>query len=452
MHHVIPDDRTARFERAHRVCFLALAVAAAIGVMSWTGPTPLSAEMRAQAVEPAGSGADGSDANAVEEAEPGSELRVWLVTAGPGDQVWERYGHNAIRVLDTQTGRDASYNWGIFDFDQVDFIPRFLQGRMLYRMAAFNTDAMLGMYRAANREVLLQELALPPAQKLELLTLAEINARPENAEYVYQYFTDNCSTRVRDLLNTVLDGALEDAMAGRDSGTSFRDNTRRLTQVDPLIYTGMDLLLGSPTDAPISVWEQAFLPLTLQREVRDLSVADGAGGRRPLVANEEVAVEATREPAPTEAPSWLWFFLLLGAALGLFFGQGLAGRLPTWPGRLAAATATLWLTLSGLLGTILVLLLFTDHTFAFWNENLFLFHPVLLLLAPLVLLAGRSEVWLTRARALAGASAGLAIVGLLWQLAPFSVHENAIFLAVALPPLLGVAWGLSKREPEASAG
>ena len=63
--------------------------------------------------------------------EPGSQLRVWLLTTGPGDAVWERFGHNAIRVLDTETGRDAAYNWGVFDFDQVDFVPRFLKGQML---------------------------------------------------------------------------------------------------------------------------------------------------------------------------------------------------------------------------------------------------------------------------------------------------------------------------------
>lgn len=382
--------------------------------------------------------------------EPGSQLRVWLVTAGPGDEVWERYGHNAIRVLDTVSGRDVSYNWGIFDFDQVDFIPRFLQGRMLYRMAAFNTDSMLGMYRAANREVVLQELALTPAEKLELLTLAEINARPENREYVYQYFLDNCSIRVRDLLDTVLDGALESAMGDRDSGTSFRDNTRRLTRVDPLIFTGMDLLLGSPTDAPITVWEQSFLPLTLQREIRGITVVDRAGGQRALVMAEEVVVEATREDAPAEAPSWLWIYLLVGVALGAAFASATAGRTTGWVRGLSLGMAAVWLVVSGLLGTILVLLPFTDHTFAFWNENLFLFHPGLLLMAALVLLAGRNERWHRRARLGAIAVAGFALLGVAWQVMPMSVHANAIFFALALPIHLGIAWGLSQGAPSKS--
>ena len=78
--------------------------------------------------------------------EPGSRLRVWLLTTGPGDAVWERFGHNALRVLDTETGRDVAYNWGIFDFDQVDFVPRFLKGQMLYMMAPFSTAAMVDSY------------------------------------------------------------------------------------------------------------------------------------------------------------------------------------------------------------------------------------------------------------------------------------------------------------------
>ena len=86
---------------------------------------------------------------------PGEDLRVWLVTAGPGHEIWERYGHNALRVLNTRTGRDISYNWGIFDFKQVSFVSRFLQGRMLYRMAAFQTDAMVDMYTNADRRVVL---------------------------------------------------------------------------------------------------------------------------------------------------------------------------------------------------------------------------------------------------------------------------------------------------------
>ena len=177
---------------------------------------------------------------------PGSELRVWLVTVGAGEAVWERFGHNALRVLDTSTGEDVSYNWGIFDFNQVDFIPRFLKGQMLYMAAPFHTGPMVEAYARTGRRIVMQELALSPAQRVVLRDLAARNVLPENREYFYDYFLDNCSTRVRDVLDQVLGGALARRYAGAPTGTSFRYHIRRLTRSDPLLFTGMDVLLGMP--------------------------------------------------------------------------------------------------------------------------------------------------------------------------------------------------------------
>ncbi|MDX1494497.1 MAG: DUF4105 domain-containing protein [Longimicrobiales bacterium] len=379
-----------------------------------------------------------------QESTPGAHLRVWLVTAGPGDAVWERYGHNAIRILDTRSGRDVSYNWGIFDFQQVDFIPRFLQGRMLYMMAPFSTAAMIDAYGRANREILLQELDLTPAEKVELQTLAEINALPQNRDYIYQYFLDNCSTRVRDLLDAVLGGALEEAFGDVDTGTSYRFHTRRLTQVDPLIYTGMDLLLGAPTDRPITVWEEMFLPLTLRDEIRELSIRRTDGSERRLVLSEEVAVASTRPPAPDRPPGWLWAYMLLGLAMGGVFALlgSEAARSKAWLRRTVLALATAWTALGGVAGTILVLLLFTDHTFAWWNENLFLANPLLLALMVLLPLSGSRPAWRRAALHVALAVAAVAVVGLAWQVAPASRQANAIYFALLLPAHLGLAWGL----------
>lgn len=379
-----------------------------------------------------------------QEAEPGSELRVWLVTAAPGDAVWERYGHNALRVLDTRTGRDVSYNWGIFDFQQVDFIPRFLQGRMLYRMAPFPTAAMIESYARADREVLLQELDLTPAQKRELADLAEENALPENAEYIYQYFLDNCSTRVRDLLDRVLGGALRARYGAVDRGATWRFHTRRLTSVDPLIYTGMDLLLGPPTDAPITAWDEMFVPMVLRDELRAFRVDDGAGGSRPLVLSEEVVVRSSRGAPPAEPPGWLGVYL----AVGLLFGAALASararsvRGSTFLRRAVHALAVGWSLFGGVLGLILVGLLFTDHVFSYGNENLALANPLMLVTGGLLLLAPLGGAWPARARVAAVLLAGLAVAGLAWHLLPISAQANTIFYALLLPAHVGLAWGL----------
>lgn len=384
---------------------------------------------------------------AVAQAEPGSELRVWLVTAGPGNAVWEHYGHNALRVLDTRTGRDVSYNWGIFDFQQVDFIPRFLQGRMLYKMAPFSTADMIAAYARADREVVLQELDLTPSEKLELRNLAEINALPENRDYIYQYFLDNCSTRIRDLLDLVLDGQLRERFADEPTGTSYRFHTRRLTRVDPLIYTGMDLLMGTPAEEPLTVWEEMFLPMTLRDEIRTMEVEREDGAAVPLVADEEVAAPSAR-PADADAPpGWLPFYAILGGLLGALFAAlgSAAARRRAALRRTILAAGILWTLLGGIAGTIIVLLLFTDHTFAYWNENLFLAHPLLLALAFVLPMAGRAERWRRRARAVATVVLAVALLGLLWQMVPVSRQQNAMFLALFLPAHAGLWWGLRRR-------
>jgi len=388
-------------------------------------------------------------AQSTERPEPGAELRVWLVTAGPGDAVWERYGHNALRVLDTATGRDISYNWGIFDFEQVDFIPRFLQGRMLYMMAPFQTGAMIDAYRRANREVVLQELDLTSGEKAELRAFAERNALPQNREYIYQYFLDNCSTRVRDLLDLVLGGRLRNAFVDEPTGTSYRFHTRRLTQVDPLVFTGMDLLLGSPTDRPISVWEEMFLPLTLRDEMRTVRITRDDGSTRALVSAERTVVAASRPPAPAAPPRWLGVYLLIGSLVGVLFATMASDRVRSSSilRRSIVGLGVAWSLAGGAAGTILLLLLFTDHTFAYWNENLFLANPLLLGLAATLPFSSSSRTTLPGylGRRLAILVAAAALLGFAIQLAPSSAHRNEIFFALLLPGHLGLAWGLARQ-------
>ncbi len=372
---------------------------------------------------------------------PGSELRVWLVTMGPGPAVWERFGHNAIRVLDTRTGRDVSYNWGIFDFRQADFIPRFLRGEMLYMMAAFSTGPMIEAYSRSGREVVFQELDLSASEKSELLELAELNALPENREYRYDYFVDNCSTRVRDLLDRVTGGVLSQRFR-REPGTSYRWHTRRLTRVDVPLFTGMDLLLGPPGDEPIAVWEEMFVPMVLRDALRAVSRPGSDGVARPLVLSEDVVLTARDNVEPQAPPHWLVFYLLLGIAMGGVLAWA-GKRVARGRSRLAASVlvtgGAIWSLLGGIAGVLLVAVLFTEHWAMRWNTNLFPFNPLHLALVALVPLSvlgrarrgaervGRVALWIT-------------LVGAVVSMLP--VQQNGIFVAWALPTQAGLWWAL----------
>lgn len=379
---------------------------------------------------------------------PGSGLRVWLITVGPGEAVWQRFGHNALRVLDASTGVDVSYNWGVFDFNQVDFVSRFLKGRMLYRMAPFRTGPMVDAYAATGRRVVMQELGLTPAQRLVLKDFAERNALPENREYYYDYFLDNCSTRVRDLLDQVLGGVLAQRFNQGPSGTSFRYHVRRLTRSDPLLFTGMDVLLGSRGDRPISIWEEMFLPMVLRDAVRDVSVRGEDGLARPLVMAEDVLAPGPGPGEPEGPPSWLPFYLVLGLAMGgALAWSGAGGAMDgRWRRIVFVALGTVWSVTAGAVGTILVLVLFTDHEFMAWNANVFLLNPLSLALAFLVPLAVRRPRARGAAERLALTVAGVAVVGVALRGLPAFRQDNAIFLALVVPAHVGLWWALRRTR------
>src|SRR5262249_34065989 len=129
---------------------------------------------------------------------PGANLEVALLTFGPGEELWERFGHNAIEVRNRATGAAVLYNYGIFDFAQENFFLNFARGLMTYRVAAGDPAEELPLYVAEGRWIVEQRLNLTAPQRARLAEFLAWNVRPEHAQYRYDYFRANCSTRVRD--------------------------------------------------------------------------------------------------------------------------------------------------------------------------------------------------------------------------------------------------------------
>ncbi len=295
---------------------------------------------------------------------PGSELTVYLMTMGSGDEVWEKFGHNALWIHDSLRNTDVAYNWGLFDFAASDFMPRFLKGNMLYWMGGFDEQATVDLYRQANRTVMAQELNLTPAQRVSLAKFVEWNAQPENRFYHYDYFRDNCSTRVRDALDRVLGGTIRKATERAPSGTTYRSHTRRLTQDAPWIYLGTLLGLGRPVDRPISRWEEMFLPVRMHDDLRGIRVRDVSGASVPLVRSERVLFVSSRPPEPLEPSSHIAVYAIAGTLVG-FVALLLRHLVDRGSRRVRPAlivVAGAWHLAAGLGGTALAALwIFTNH-------------------------------------------------------------------------------------------
>ena len=377
-------------------------------------------------------------------AAPGSELTIYLMTMGVGAEVYERFGHNAIIVEDRAQGTSIAYNYGMFSFRQENFLLRFAQGRMEYWMAGYPAEDELPRYREKRRSVWRQELNLTPVEKLTLRDFLAWNALDENKFYHYDYYLDNCSTRVRDALDRVLGGAIQAQSSGQASG-NFRFHTQRLVAADKPIYLGLALIEGQPVDRANSRWEEMFLPLALREHLRDVKVPDSTGALVPLVKREDVLYESTAFPVPDSPPNWGVIFLAIGAAIGgLCWWGGTSGRRSA-PARYALLIGgSFWALLTGIAGTIMVgLWAFTDHAVAARNENVLQCSIAALVLAAALPFALGDRRWALRtAQVFALLIGGVSLLGVLLKVLPWFDQANWQVLALFVPANLGLMAGV----------
>lgn len=352
-------------------------------------------------------------------------LQVSLLTFGQGTAVFERFGHNAIRIHDPLIALDISWNWGMFSFDEPNFLGRFLSGTSRYWVEGFGTVPLLAYYQEHDRHTVEQVLNLTAAQKLELLRFVRWNELEENKYYPYDYFRDNCSTRVRDALDRVLGGTLKRAWSDSLSAHSFRSEALRLTEGAPLSRLGIDIALGPPADRRMTAWEEMYVPMRLRDRIRGITVPGPDGAPVPLVKNERVVFASLRDPeatAPSALPG-LYVLVALGALVplalfgGLAFLSALRGR---WPGaqrisRVAiAGLAAVWYAATGFIGlTVVFMELFSKHVFWYGNWNVLLLSPLGLAAAwfvPRAIVGGRGARAARWLAGLCGAGALIALV------------------------------------------
>ena len=373
-------------------------------------------------------------------------LVISVLTMGPGGEVFERFGHISIRVHDLRTGLDTAYNWGMYSFDQPRFVQRFLTGDTRYWMQGFPTIPLLEGYQGAGRWVTEQELALTSAEADSLSRYIRWNAREEHKFYRYDYYRDNCSTRVRDALDMVLGGALKREVIARGHGVTFRSETLRLAVAYPALDLGMDFALGRPADATMSAWEEMFIPMRLQQLIRDVRIPRADGSSVPLVRSERRLVIDDRFAEVPAPPQLLWPALLIGfviaaAVLALAFTSGRSSA-ARWGIALLGAT---WHGVIGSAGMLVLFLgLFTRHVFMSRNLNLLLATPAslaLMLLFPLAVRRASPRV-VRAARSLSVLVASCAVAALLAHLFPGLAQQNAPMLALSVPVYAALVFAL----------
>ena len=424
-------------------------------------------------------------------------LRVSLLTILPGSEIYSLWGHSALRITDEERGLDITYNYGTFDFEAGHFVLKFLHGNLDYTLSAYGFEASFRAYQSQGRPIIEQTLNLAPAQQQRLLDLLAVNLRPENRRYRYHFLFDNCSTRIRDILEaalgeetlhppdtsdkaqpyahppmqpplqtsmeppmqpslqtsmeppmqpslqTSMEPPMEPSMepSVQPPMHTFRALIDPYQRTVPFLDAGIDILLGAPVDRPADWRARMFLPEYLMEAFGEANIRTEEA-TRPLVARTDTLLwvagygaQGRRFPWETMA-AWAFFAVAL-----------------TWtlrrPGLVRTLDAPLFLAI-GLTGLLIAYLWFVSHhdvTNA--NRHLFWAWPVHALAAVLLLVRRTPSRLLAIYMAAASAATGISIL-----ISPFVAQPfPAAFLPVALLAAVragAIAWPVLAPRPRHS--
>lgn len=371
----------------------------------------------------------------------GEDLRISLATFSPGDDLFSWWGHSALVVEDLRANHGRLYNFGMFGFGP-DTWWEFVQGRLVFWVGQDSVHGTYQLYKSLNRDVRIQELNLEPEARLKVARALAKIVLPENRNYLYHHYDDNCSTRLRDMIDLALGGQLSKATGDKPARMSLRLHARRFTAVNPFMAWMLDYVQNDELDRPITVRDEAYLPDELERQLGQLQVQRSDGTTVPAVAKQWTYFKSSR-PAPLEVPpnpiGWL---LLIGGSIGfaaLGFGH-LWFRGAKWARVALGVEVALYGLFFGVVGWFLYLTgLFTDHSVAHRNENWFLANPLGIALLPFgIMLAWGSTKAKARIFWVTGLLSATTVLGILLKVLPPFNQDNWTAIALMLPATLGI--------------
>ena len=310
------------------------------------------------------------------------QATISLLTCQQGDELYSIFGHSAVRVNDPAQQLDIVYNYGTFNFNTPNFYPKFIKGELNYTLSISRFKNFMATYRRNQRDVSEQLFVLDKEQKNKIYAFLQDNMKPEKRNYRYDFFFDNCATRIRDIFPKNFPGEFKYTDSISDGGKSFRQYLDYHLRNSPWADFGIDFILGLPSDAPAGFQGKMFLPLYLKEGLKE-----GQLGAVPLISTDKVIFDGI--DIPDGHTFWtpavvLWIICLLYAIVSLFNWSNWAVRLMD----------VLLFGFAGLAGCFLLFMWFgTVHVPTHKNFNLLWAFPLHLGLAFQFFRKGLTNFW-----------------------------------------------------------
>lgn len=300
-----------------------------------------------------------------------SHLRISLVTCGPGySEIYEVFGHTAIRIVDSIHHTDLVYNYGTFNGFEENFELKFMQGKLPYYLSVYPFSDFVPEYIEAHRSVSEQVLNMSEGQKEAFAQYLDYNAEPENRQYKYDFFYDNCATRIRDLFPQTMGKKFAFApILPKGSKLTFRDIINQYFYATKWERFGINILLGSKIDKVMTDKDIMFLPDYLSKGLEGATISGQpvAGRQQPILAGGPAA------PDRLSGPMILTLGILALTVVGLSVDRYK---------KLGRVMTSVLMLITGLLGCLVVIMwFFTDHQGCSNNYNLLWLLPTNIVLA-----------------------------------------------------------------------
>jgi hypothetical protein len=351
------------------------------------------------------------------------EYQISLLTCDPGDQLYSAFGHSAIRVVDKLNNQDLVFNYGTFDFNTPFFYVKFTQRTLDYMLSVSTYERFLYEYNYYKRGVREQVLDLNPEQTGQLVQFLQINYLPENRFYRYDFFYDNCATRIRDVFEMVLGKNLDWNDEINPEQKTFRNLIDEYVYPLPWADFGIDLALGAVIDVEAKERDKQFLPDYMETAFGRAKIV-GDGPTRPLVKSNHVILEFPEITSKMDLfnPYFVWWFLAIAVMILTFVGFRKK--------RLFKGFDIGFFTVLGLLGLLIVLLwFFTFHSQTKSNWNILWAFPGHLVFA-FALFRNKMKPWVKKYLLFALILANLALV--FWILGWQSFHPSIVPLLLVV--------------------
>lgn len=301
--------------------------------------------------------------------------QISIITLGPYQgELYSAFGHSAIRVYDPQSRMDIAFNYGVFDFDQPNFYLNFTRGHLLYMLGYYDYELFRDHYISHNRFVHEQILDLTPEQKQRVFEYLVWNSQPENKNYLYDYFYNNCATKVRDVFVDVFGDSVKFDMAYATPGYTVRDLTHSYLPKQPWGELGIEICLGLPMDKELTPFQYMFIPDYVESGFNHATLNGKAVVKKSVPVYESQPEEASFNIFHP----WIVFGLFLLITSGITYRDWKRKQLTRW-------FDVIVFSLSGWLGLLLLMLwVATDHQAAANNFNLLWAFPLHVVAGPMI--------------------------------------------------------------------